>query len=305
MTFIVLGGGGFIGSSVHRALKARDLDGVFVSRSYSEGYNWGETSRIEINQLDVDLVSQYKTIIRGEINLLYMANIPSLISYEMMSADRWTDGIDRMMRTIERISELINTRVRSVGLISSAGTVYGSSKDIKTIESKLNPQSVYGLYHSLAENILNFWCNKNNIDCKIIRVTNPYGKTQIGSKRKGLIVSLLKTFENGKHVELRGNGQQVRDYIYADDLGDSIVDIMEERGSEIRNLSSGYTASGIEVVRAIKKITGKTPLYRLSATEYDYEVRENIVAPQATKTILDRGGYLSLEKGLERLYKAT
>ena len=80
---------------------------------------------------------------------------------------------------------------------------------------------------------------------------------------------------------------------------------MQERGSEIRNLSSGYTASGIEVVKAIKKITGKTPLYRLSAAEYEYEVRENIVAPQATKTVLERGGYLSLEQGLERLYKAT
>ena len=138
-----------------------------------------------------------------------------------------------------------------------------------------------------------------------MRVTNPYGKAQLGSRRKGLIVSLLKTIESNEFVELRGNGQQVRDYIYADDLGDSIIDQMMTNGSSTINICSGYTASGIDIVEAIENITGRTPLYKLSPVEYDYEVRKNVVAPMPTETVLSRGGYLNIEQGIEIVYNST
>ena len=301
MNLVVLGGGGFIGSCIHQMLIHRQMNGIFISRSFCEGYNW-RGANIITKQSDINSMNNIYSAIEGEVDILYMANTPSLASYELISTSRWTEGIERMVRSVDELSQLSNAKIKSVGLISSAGTVYGSSKDEQTIESKLQPKSFYGLYHCLAEQTLQFWCKRKGIDCKIMRVTNPYGRTQIGSKRKGLIVSLLKTIENGNCLELRGNGQQVRDYIYADDLGDTVIDIMIRNGSSTTNVCSGYTASGIDIVEAIKKVTGKTPLYKLSPIEYDYEVSKNIVAPVTTETVLGRGGYLNLEQGIERVY---
>ena len=110
----------------------------------------------------------------------------------------------------------------------------------------------------------------------------------------------MKTIQNGNYLELTGNGQQARDYIYADDLGDTVIDIMIRNGSSTTNVWWIY-ASGIDIVEAIKNVTGKH-LYKLSPIEYDYEVSKNIVAPMATETVLGRGGYLNLEQGIERVY---
>ncbi len=304
MRLVVLGGGGFVGSCIHEMLIHRDIGGIFISRNFCKGHSWrGEN--VVTKQCDIGSIDQIASIIHDEVDILYMANTPSLESYEHISTSRWTEGIERMVKTLDELSKLTYVKIKSVGLISSAGTVYGSSQNIRTIESKLEPKSFYGLYHCLAEKALQFWCNRKGIDYKIMRVTNPYGKAQLRSRRKGLIVSLLKTFENGKYVEIRGNGQQVRDYIYAEDLGDSIIDMMEKKGSSTVNLCSGYAASGIDIVNAIERVTGKTPLYKLSSIEYEFEVSKNIVASMATKTILDRGGYLNLEQGIEKVYNST
>ena len=90
-------------------------------------------------------------------------------------------------------------------------------------------------------------------------MTNPYGKVQIKAQRKGLIVSLLETLKTGKCVELRGNGKQIRDYIRRR-LRRCDYDVMMSEGSQVKNLSSGNTASGIEIVDKTEKITGKTDM---------------------------------------------
>ena len=63
-----------------------------------------------------------------------------------------------MVKTIDQLSQFSNTKINSVGLISSAGTVYGCSEEEKTIKSNLEPKSVYGLYHCLEKIITVFMC---------------------------------------------------------------------------------------------------------------------------------------------------
>lgn len=304
MNLVTLGGGGFIGACVYRALSQRENKGVFISRSFSDGFMWGNSDirRIQCSADDFDKYRSFTTA--DEIDLLYMANKPSIVSFEHSKTSKWTEGIEEIIKTLDQIANEQRTKIRSVGLISSAGTVYGSSNNKKDAYSDLKPKSVYGLYHCLAESTLKYWCNKMEVDFKIMRVTNPYGKVQIKAQRKGLIVSLLETLKTGNCVELRGNGKQIRDYIYADDLGDAIIDIMLSEGSQVKNLSSGNTASGIDIVDKIKKITGKKPIYKLSKKEFDYEVKTNIVEPTLTKTVAYRGGFKNIDNGIKEVYMA-
>ena len=240
MNLMVLGGGRFYRSCVYSALKCRSQDGIFISRSFSKGYTWSDR-RLKTVESSVDDIKKYNMHAKGVIDILYMANKPSLASFEDINTKNWTKGVEEVLNTLQTIAHEKDVRIRSVGLISSAGTVYGSSNEGRSTDSPLRPRSVYGLYHCLAESTVRFWCDREGIDSKIMRVTNPYGKFQLKADRKGLIVSLLETLKTGGCVELRGNGKQMRDYIYADDLGDAIIDVMHSEGSQIRNLSSGHS----------------------------------------------------------------
>ena len=303
MNLMVLGGGGFIGSCVYSALKCRSQDGIFISRSFSKGYSWSDR-RLKTVESSVDDIKKYNMHAKGVIDILYMANKPSLASFEDINTKNWTKGVEEVLNTLHTIAHEKDVRIRSVGLISSAGTVYGSSNEGRSTDSPLRPRSVYGLYHCLAESTVRFWCDREGIDYKIMRVTNPYGKFQLKADRKGLIVSLLETLKTGGCVELLGNGKQMRDYIYADYLGDAIIDVMHSEGSQIRNLSSGHSANGLEAVKMIIKATGREPIYKLSESEFKYEVGMNIVKPYVTETIAKRGGFKCLENGIQEVYRA-
>ena len=61
MNLITLGGGGFIGSSVHKALIKRDEKGIIISRSFCSGYQWNNTKSRTIECLTKD-VDKYKMI---------------------------------------------------------------------------------------------------------------------------------------------------------------------------------------------------------------------------------------------------
>ena len=59
MNLITLGGGGFIGSCVYKAMSQREEKGVFVSRSFSNGYKWNN-SNINTIQCPADDFNKYR-----------------------------------------------------------------------------------------------------------------------------------------------------------------------------------------------------------------------------------------------------
>ena len=86
----------------------------------------------------------------------------------------------------------------------------------------------------------------------VARISNPYGPGQNYLKGVGFIDAALKRAIHGETIEVWGNGDVVRDYIYIDDVCRMLYDLVHYHGKyEIFNLSSNTGTSQNDVLDII------------------------------------------------------
>lgn len=94
---------------------------------------------------------------------------------------------------------------------------------------------------------------QNGTAIKIARIANPYGDGQNFEKGVGFIDAVLKNGLNHSTVEVYGNGEIIRDYIYIKDVCKMLCAIMDYQGTEeIFNLSSGIGTSQKQIIEFAK-----------------------------------------------------
>ena len=88
-------------------------------------------------------------------------------------------------------------------------------------------------------------------------------------------------------VVIYGDGRQIRDYVYVDDVADAICQlVMNNVDVDIVNVGSGLGNSVAEVVDTISALTGTTPLLeRQPASKHD--VQSIILDITKLKSLID------------------
>ena len=139
--------------------------------------------------------------------------------------------------------------------------VYGKSKNqLFSEHNNLNPKNIYGLTHSLSEQIVNFYNENSNIDCINIRLSNSYGEPIFHeSKSWNLVVNdLVNSAFNNKKIILRGDGKAIRDFIHVTDIADMHVlaanNLLKSSSSNIFNCGYGSGYSVKEVITEMENI---------------------------------------------------
>jgi UDP-glucose 4-epimerase len=141
---------------------------------------------------------------------------------------------------------------------SSGGAVYGlTPSDPVSETAPLRPESAYGMGKALAEEILRFHARRHRIEPVIVRMSNPYGKTSPATSAQGVIDVFLHRIRQGLPIEVWGDGSQVRDYIFIDDVMDALVLVLDRcSGGEVINIGTGVGHSLNDVIATIETMTG-------------------------------------------------
>ena len=145
--------------------------------------------------------------------------------------------------------------------ISSGGTVYGPDAPIPTDENvRTAPINVYGTIKALTEQALLEVGRKYGITVVILRVSNPYGPGQSGTRRMGFIAAAVKKAISGEPIVIWGDGGATRDFIFLEDVGAALAAASDHRGSStVLNIGSGKEYSLLEVCEIITK-NSRNPL---------------------------------------------
>ena len=145
--------------------------------------------------------------------------------------------------------------VKKIILISSAGTIYGSS-NIKLNENSVkNPFSPYGINKLSMEYYLQYWHLKSGVNYDIFRVSNVYGEGQNTSKGLGILNTILENIAHNRTTKIFGDGSNVRNYIYVKDVAKLLSkSTLRLNSSGIYNLSSESNFSLIELINKIEHI---------------------------------------------------
>lgn len=134
----------------------------------------------------------------------------------------------------------------------SSSAVYGSGHfSIINEDAELNPLSEYGKDKLNEEKkIINSSKNKP-FNYTILRPSNIIGKYQ----KNSFLNKIFRAHENGKKLEVFGNGEIIRDYLPVSSLIDAIVTVKNDSNNsknKIFNVGSGYGVKTIDFINLVE-----------------------------------------------------
>ena len=142
--------------------------------------------------------------------------------------------------------------------ISSAGTVYGNQECSLSESSQLLPNSYHGAAKIAAESFLHAHCHLFSHRATVLRMSNVYGPEQPLKGNFGFVRKLLSRVSNGEEIEVWGDGQIRRDFLYIDDAVSAIVSSIQHSPAVYQNynVARGISDSLRDVIDAAAIVSG-------------------------------------------------
>jgi len=232
---IIIGGNGFIGSEVVRALKKSSINYVSVSRK-------------DCNLLALDEVKQYFLKYKAQnLDIIFTASI----------VRRKNDSESALENNILMIRNFIKAtyshQINSFIFLSSIDVYHNNNLSLNE-STKLLPNKPYAASKLSSEIILKKAFKDKLI---ILRLPGVYG---INDKNGSIIGKFTESIKNNTDLKLSNKGLQYRDYLYVEDVAKVILSLLERPFSGIFNLSTGRSIRLVEIVKIISKELGKVPM---------------------------------------------
>jgi len=273
MKITVLGGGGFIGSSIVDRLLLDGHDIRVFERPCIEPYrSFSSNERIE--WVSGDLMSIYD-INEAIIGMDAVLHLVSTTLPKNSNDDPIYDVQSNIVATLQLLDAMVAQHVRKIVFISSGGTVYGHPQYLPIDERHpTEPKVSYGITKLTIEKYLQMYQHLHGIKANILRVSNPYGKRQRVETAQGAVGIFLNRALSGKPIDIWGDGSVTRDYIYISDVADAFARALIYDGQKsVFNISTGVGTSLRELINMIENILGwRVPHSYYAARQFDVPI---------------------------------
>lgn len=254
---IVYGGGGFIGSHL-------------CDKLLSEGYNVTVFDKLNFSKKNISHLTGKVKVIEGDFNnetdiqnsLKEIDYVFHLVSSTLPSSSNDNPEYDaetNLISSLKLFKESVQHKIKKIIFLSSGGTVYGIPDEIPVKESySSNPICSYGIIKKTIEEYLFLFKNLYGLNYCVFRLANPYGERQNPFASQGVIPVFLKKVIDNDSIEIWGDGEIIRDYIYIKDAADVLSKSLSiDSDIALFNLSTGKGYSLNELISIISKVTGK------------------------------------------------
>ncbi len=136
---------------------------------------------------------------------------------------------------------------------------YGRVKALPVTETDtLRPVSPYGVNKYACELYLDMYSRVYGISYAVARLTNPYGPwVSAPAHEYNVLNKLIATAASGGAITVYGDGKQLRDYLYVDDVVRALELLAAHDDNVIANVGSGTGVSFREAADAIVRIAGR------------------------------------------------
>ena len=230
---LLLGADGFVGQALARCLALESIPHDLICRK-------------NIDRLEKQL-AKCQTIIH-----LASSTTPG------SSAGKPQLEADNIALTASLIRALEHLPETHLIYFSSGGALYGNPVALPVTEdSVIQPISEHGSSKATQEGLCNALRQRGHA-VTILRPSNIYGPGQTLRQGFGLIRTLLECVRTGAPIEVWGDGENIRDFVFIDDVAEAcLLLIRQTNNNRIYNLGSGIGFSINQVRKLVEEITGK------------------------------------------------
>lgn len=145
-------------------------------------------------------------------------------------------------------------------LFPSSRLVYGKIKEIPVSEGHVaKPLSHYALHKFLSEEYFKLYNRLHDMDTVVFRISNPFGpRQQMKHCHYSIVGWFTRLAMENKTIKIFGDGRQIRDYIFIDDLVEAFLYAASSSkvGGKVLNVGSGVGTRFIDMAKAIVGVVG-------------------------------------------------
>ena len=282
---LITGGAGFVGTNLaHRLLRGGRPVRIYdnLSRPGAEhNLRWlrgVHGSRVQVEQGDVQSTVRLREALADVGTVFHLA---AQVAVTTSLADPRDDFAINAAGTLNLL-ELIRETGRRIALVfTSTNKVYGALDDMPLVASAtryhpaaglrgidearpLSFHSPYGCSKGTADQYVLDYARGYGVDATVFRMSCIYGPHQYGTEDQGWVAHFLIRAQQDLPITIYGDGRQVRDLLYVDDLIEALLlaeaDLPEIAGQAF-NIGGGpdNTISLCELVDRISALIAYTP----------------------------------------------
>lgn len=281
MKVLITGGCGFIGANIAKRHLAKG-DKVTIVDNLSRKGAFDNLKRLR--ELEGELTFHDEDIVTPRIIRVVTDAKPEII-YHMAAQVAVTSSIndpvgdfsDNAIGTLLMLEAARAVYPKPFFIYASTNKVYGEMPDVQITENMSRYQykdiegisedqgtdfhSPYGCSKGCADQYVRDYARVYGIDTVVFRQSCIYGEMQTGIEDQGWLSWFCQNFKNRERINIYGNGKQVRDVLWIDDLLD-LYDLAykkrERFKGQIYNAGGGAnnTVSLLELIFELKDIFG-------------------------------------------------
>jgi UDP-glucose 4-epimerase len=256
MKFLITGGAGFIGAALSNAL-VRTGHVVRVIDDLSSGDPARLDQAVHFIRGDVADVPKLWSLLQGIDCVYHLAARVSVPESVLYPRDYNATNVGG---TVSLMQAMRDAGVRRV-ILASSGAVYGEQlvQPLKE-DSVPNPSSPYAVSKLAAEYYLHTIGALWGIETVALRIFNAYGPGQQSRvSHPPVIPAIVRQALSGGSIIVHGNGKQMRDFVYVDDIVAALVSAAGAPNVNrlTINVGSGDACSVNDLVGAISRVLGK------------------------------------------------
>ena len=298
---VLIGGAGFLGFNTARGLLEAGYDVVIVDKNQPKPELFSKSGNIaQILLADYRNLKKISSILSNGDILFHFAysTLPGTPFSKME-----TDVEENVFESIKLFRAAVEKGVKKIIFPSSGGTVYGEGKSFPINEdAATTPICSYGITKLMVEKYLYFLHRIYGIDYLIFRISNSYGPGQRAYTDQGLISNAMAKMLNGSEINVFGDGQIVRDYIYIDDVVRAfLIGLEQDLRNKIYNIGTGIGYSINEVIESISKIINVKPKISYSKKRL-IDVGKNILDSERMRGESGWRARVTVEEGIRKTY---
>ena len=169
----------------------------------------------------------------------------------------------------------------------------------------LTGHTPYGTSKLAADLYVQDYRHTYGLPTLVFRQSCIYGTSQQGSEDQGWVSHMVKSWVNRRPIRVFGNGKQVRDILYVDELVDLIISSLQRGKVGVFNIGGGHahTISLLELFDMLNGWEARNPLRMLSFHDWrDQDQKIYISNIRKARKHLQFNPQITVEEGVRRMF---
>ena len=288
--YLITGGAGFIGVNAadHYARRGNAvavLDDL-SRRGTRENLSWLCGQHSGLRAVHADIRSDVQTLEAEAACCDVILHLAGQVAVTTSVANPRADFETNALGTLNVLEAARRAPKPPVVIYSSTNKVYGEMEGVQVVEGgdryrykdqalgisegqPLDFHSPYGCSKGAADQYVRDYSRIYGLRSVVFRQSCIYGTHQFGIEDQGWVAWFTMRALLGLPVTIYGNGKQVRDVLYIDDLlaaFDAAVQHIERAAGQVYNIGGGpeHTLSLLELIQLLEKTNGRKMQYSFS-----------------------------------------